>query len=564
MNAITRLSSILLIWLGLVPFAAAQSAPFRYQLLSLLPDDFAVCIVVHDLRGHSARWERSDWLKSFRASPIGKSLLDAPEMKQFTQWESDMKKHFGLDWPTVRDDILGDTLVLSYSPGPKINPKDEHGLFLLHVRKPERFVQFIDKLNAAQQKSGEVKLTELRYKGQTYQHRKEKDKSQYYIIKDSLVAVATQEKILQAFLDREESLDRRALLPKENLWAKRFHKAGADSAFITMCVNPRMLDAEVLQDRKKDDPFPGYWRALEAIFVTASIRDDAELRLSIQADPAQMPKWAKAAFTQTAPTSSLWQRFPEQSILTITSHNDFAGAADALKLLMSEKDRKKLTSDWQPIGLLLRLDPFKDILPNIGPDWGVCVLPSKDAKQLPQAIFALAVKAGSKEQPTDKMLFKGIEMFAGIAVLDHNKKNPNAPIRLQSVMQDKIEVKYLTNDKLFPPGFQPACALKDGFLIFATTPDAILNFRLHDKKPDTRKGAPLARVSAPELARLLEHRREHILTTLAEQKMPAATAKRNLENVIGLLGLFDQLTLSLDGGDGQATFSLRLTPTTKR
>jgi len=547
---------MLLVWLSLVPFAAAQPAPFRSELLALLPEDFAVCIVMHDLRGHAARWEQSDWLRTFRTSPVGKSFLNAPEVRQIDRWQSEMKKHLDLDWRTLRDEILGETLILAYSPGPRNKSNDERGLLLLHVHNPERLVQVIDRLNEAQTRSGEVRLTELHHKGNSYYRRVQTGKTQYYSIKGSLAAVATKEEIIQAFLDR------RSAPAKDNPWAKRFQRAGAESAIVTMFVNPRMLDAEVLQNSKKDDPLSGYWRALEAVFVTVTIQDDAELRISLQADAANLPEWAKSAFTQTTPASSLWQWFPERSILTIAARTDFAGAADALKLVMPEKDRRKLTNDWQgSVGALLRLDTFKEILPNIGPDWGFCVLLSKDAKQLPQTLFALAVKPGSKDQPVDKSLFKTVELFAGIAVLDYNKKNPNSIIRLKTVMQDKVEVTYLSNDKLFPLGFQPACALKDGFLLVASSPDAIMNFRLHDRRPDERKETPLLRLSAPELAKLLEHRREHILVNLTDrQQMSVEDAKKNLENLIGLLGMFDRLTLSQHGNASQASWSIRLTP----
>ena len=146
MNAITRPILILLAWLGVVQIASAQ---FRHELLSLIPDDFAVCFVMHDLKGNAAGWEKSDWLKSFRASPLGKSLRDGPEMQQLERIQADLKKHLDLDWPTLRDDFLGDTLILAYTPGPKDQPDDERGLFLLHVRKPDRLRQFIDRLNEA-------------------------------------------------------------------------------------------------------------------------------------------------------------------------------------------------------------------------------------------------------------------------------------------------------------------------------------------------------------------------------------------------------------------------------
>ncbi len=556
MNAIRRLSLLALVWLAAVSGISAQTAPYRHDLLQLLPDDFAVCVVLHDLRGHAARWEQADWLKRFRQTPVGKSLLDAPEMKQIEHLQSELKKHFDLDWPTLRDDILGDTLVLAYTPGPKAKPEDERGLFLLHVRKPERLLRLIDKLNEAQKNSGELKsLTEKQYKGNTFYCRQEANKAQYYFIKDSLAVFAVKEESMHGVLDRLAA-------PKETPWTKRFQKAGAERALVTMCVNPRMLDAELASSGKKDDPLPSYWRALDAIFVTVSLQDDAELRIAIQANPEKLPTWARSAFTHTFPTSSLWQRFPERSIVTFASQTDFAGAADALKLLMPEKERKKLTSDWQSgIGAVLRLDLFKDLLPNIGPDWGMCVLPSKDAKQVPAMMFALAVKPGTKEPPVDQTLLKAVEFFAGFAVLDHNKNHPEAIIRVQSLKQGDVEVKYLAGDKAFPPGFQPACALTEKFLIFATSPEAIAEFRWRDKPAAPAQESVLLRVSAPELAKLLEHRRDHILANLtASEKMPPEKARQNLANVIALLGLFERVTLSQHGDAGQASWIIRLAP----
>ena len=203
MKRIHLFSSILICWLGLAPFAQAQPAGFRHELLALLPDDFAVCVVMNDLRGHSARWEQSALLKAFRQSPVGKSLFSGPEMDQLLRWQSDVKRHFDLDWPTLRDDILGDTLVFTYSPGPKTKA-DERGLFLVHVRKPERLVQFIDRLNQAQKKSGELKaLTALEYKGTTYYRRTEAAKTQFYFVKDSLAAVTSREDLLQGVIDQQ-------------------------------------------------------------------------------------------------------------------------------------------------------------------------------------------------------------------------------------------------------------------------------------------------------------------------------------------------------------------------
>ena len=48
-------------------------------------------------------------------------------------------------------------------------------------------------------------------------------------------------------------------------------------------------------------------------------------------------------------------------------------------------------------------------------------------------MVALAIKPSGKGEQTDQSLIKFVELFAGLALQDYNKQNPNAPIRVQSV-----------------------------------------------------------------------------------------------------------------------------------
>ncbi len=550
---------VLLVWLGLVPVLSAQEVVFRHQLLSLLPDDFAVCVAMHDLRGQSASWQSSDWFTTFRKSPLGKTLFEAPELKQFDRWQTDLKKHFDLDWPALRDDILGDNVLFVFSPGAANKRDDDHGLLLLHVARPQQLALFIDKLNDLQKKSGELKeLTPVKHKEITYFRRERTGKTHFYLLHDSLAAISSEESRIRSVIDKH------ALAVKETVWTKRFQKAAAEQAFVTMCINPREIKPDFVQAGKKDDGLPGYWQALDGIFVTFAIKDDAAVRISIQVDTERLPKWTRSVFTQRATPSDLWQRFPEASIVTIAGRTDIAGTMDALKLLLPEKERKNVGGDLQRgIGAILGLDLFKDVLPNIGPDWGGCMLPAKDAQHLPQTLIAVAVKPGTKDPPVDQSLFNALQLFASLSILNHNKKNPD-PILLQTMMQDKVEVKYLSNAKLFPPGLQPACALKDGFLLLGSSPDAIRTFRKRDTKPDATEETPLLRVSTRELAKLLRQREDEIVTNLQQRHaMPDREAKQNLQSVTSLLDMFERVTISQNAEAGQANWTLRLTPARK-
>ena len=67
--------------------------------------------------------------------------------------------------------------------------------------------------------------------------------------------------------------------------------------------------------------------------------------------------------------------------------------------MMPPDERRKLTEGLQGgLGLFSRLDLLREVLPNLGPDWGVCILPPPDGAALPEIIAALLCRADYAEQ----------------------------------------------------------------------------------------------------------------------------------------------------------------------
>ncbi len=527
--------------------AVAQEAA---DLLNLLPGDFAVTVIVHDLKSNHARWEKSAWWQTFRASVVGKRFFASPEMQQFERWQADLKKHFLLDWPALRDDVLGGDIVLSYSPGDNTKPDSERGIVLLRPTKHETLKNLIDRLNEIQHKTGELKsLTALKHAGAVYHRRVQGGKAHFYAHVNDVFAITPNEDSLK------DLLARRGAGNPPSPWVERFRKAGADRSVVTLCVNPRRMQPDFGPGVKKTDELPSYWRALDAIFVTMAIEESAELRICIQAKTDELPTWARASFTHTLERSDFWDHLPERSLFTIAGHTDFVGAADALRLVVPENIRGNLRQGTPQI----LLDIVKDTLPNLGPDWGAAVLPARNAQELPRALFALRVKPSPKKVPVDEVLLQGINILAGIRIEAHNKEHPNTPIQMRTATRGGVEVKYLESTK-FPRGFQPAWTLKEGYLLVASSLDTIDDFRKRGAPPKTDKYTPILRLSTTEAANLLDQRRDHVLATLTRQPGNASSdAKRNLENVISLFQLFDTFTLSQHGSAGQTSWMLRLT-----
>src|SRR5262245_64699570 len=76
---------ILVGWLVVVgacapPLATARADSPSAELLRLVPDDVAFCLVVRDLRGTYAALLESPFVEKLRASRLGAALRSAPEL----------------------------------------------------------------------------------------------------------------------------------------------------------------------------------------------------------------------------------------------------------------------------------------------------------------------------------------------------------------------------------------------------------------------------------------------------------------------------------------------------
>ena len=122
-----------------------------------------------------------------------------------------------------------------------------------------------------------------------------------------------------------------------------------------------------------------------------------------------------------------------------------------------------------------------EVFPSLGPDWGFCVVPppADEKGWTPYIVAVLRVQPGKQEPPLDCAIGNFLNGLAMLAVVAHNSSKPD-PISLHTEMQDKVEVKYFVEDKNLPVGFRPAFAMKDGYLVVASSPAAIRLFRRPD------------------------------------------------------------------------------------
>jgi hypothetical protein len=567
---------MLTLFLGLTAFLSPlHAATPREELLHYVPDNVAFCLVVQDLRDHDQAFQESPFMKELAKSPMIQALLQSDDLKNLLKVDEFLRDNFGIDSTKLRDEIFGDALVFAYRSGPPGKPEAEQGLFLVRARDPKLLAELVDRLNELQRKSGDLlELKDLKHNDVAYFRRTERKREQgkedrkvsnYYLLNGPVLLFTSQETILHDAIDhqRESSSD------KESAMAKQFRLAHADKPLLALWINPRAFDAEMLH--KAEDAKGGeaavlknllvYWKALDSVVLSADFQKDFTLNVAVRARMDELPAAARKFLAEAAKPSELWQRFPQDAMLATACRFDLASLVDVIQgFLPTELNQSIKEGLDRGFGATLGRDLVSDVLPCLGPDWGLCIVaPSSDEKSwFPQIVYALRVQSGDKKPPVDQTALDAVNFYAGVAVLTHNQAKDVRPLSLKSVKQDKVEVKYLTGGNL-PAGLEPAYTLHNGYLVLGSSPDAIRRFHALAASKVESEEVPLLRVSFKEIRRYLKERREPVVVAVAEKnQIDKKEAAKKIDGLLGALQLVDRLELNQRSEAGQVTFMLRV------
>jgi len=554
-------------------FSAKADTP-RDKLLRLVPEDVGFCLVIQDGRGHSDAFLRSPFAKKLWDSPIGKAISNAPEQRKLVEFEAQLQQGLGVTWGQLRDDIFGDAIVFAYRPGSPGKEDQEQGLMLVHARDAKRLAEIAARFNDLQKQSGDLKEVLVReHRGVKYDCRVESRSQNFAYLHGSLLAFSTREEMIQQVIDLEQKATK-----EESAILGHLRRLGADQALAALWINPRAFDAAFEQKAKQlRGPEASilqivqqHWKAISGIALSAKVKEsEVELALALAAQPDLLPAAVKAVFAEEAKPSDLWRAFPGDALLAVGGRLDAAAWNEFLSGILPEEHRKAIREAAQKfVSPALGKSDTTDLLPCLGPDWGLCVIaPRQEGKGwFPHTIWALRIQPGG----IDRALLNAVNSLALLGVLFYNGSHPDQ-ITFNSLDKFKMEGSYLTNDKEFPAGFQPAFTLKDGYFILASSPAAISRFNLTPAPavkgagglggPSGRRDAdiPLFRMSLVDLAQFLTDHQTALADHIVKKKQiskPEVTPK--LEALAEVCRLFKRVDLVQRSGSGKLTLALRV------
>jgi hypothetical protein len=509
----------------LAAVAAPVAAAPRDELLRLVPEDVGFCLMLQELRSHAAALRDSPFVEQVRTSAVGQMLRGSRELSQLDTIESRLSKHLGLDWTRLREDILGDALVLAYKPGPPGKEDEEQGLVLVRAREAKPLAELVERVNQVQKEAGALKeLEEREHRGIKYYKRVERKETAYYSLRGPVLLYSGQEDMLRQALDRE-----RAAPGVESATARALREFGAERSLFALWINPRALDAEVegkAAKAKELEPARTAahktvalcWKALDGIVLSVNLDRDLTVALGVRGRPEQMPTGVRRFLAECARPSDLWQVFPDNALFALALRINAPALFDAVGDFLPPDARASLRAGInRNLNSILGQDFVKDVLPAVGPDWGLCVTPPAPGERgwFPQVLAAVRVTSGQGAAPVDQAVLSALDFAARLVVLGHNREHPDRELSLHSEKVDKQEVKYLAGD--LPPGLQPALGPRDGYLVLASSLDAFRRFHAVVPRPPAPPGeTPLLRISFKEARGYVKAHREALAQALAD------------------------------------------------
>jgi hypothetical protein len=478
------------------------------DLFRAMPQGVAAVAVLEDLDGFISRIEQSEAVKRLRKAKLLNAAVEAEVFRRWTEFDKVMQSKIGVGVDVLRRDVFGLSVALGYCPKGS-EGRNETGLFLVRARSAERLdelLQSLFRLHGAEP-------PRRSHKGVEYWTSKEGERKQFLLTLGPIGLLTDDEEAVRRVIQTAKGDPSWATDPVFTL----MRKSTPTGALVSVYVIARNLDPAL-----KDKPGPtpaeariqetaeSLWRSVDWASWTLQLESELSMGLHASIDPAKLPKsmtQVAAASTNPIPTQGL-----ANAVGSLAANVDLAWVAELLGQVAVESDPKGAAEGGRFVrSLFMGVDPMKDLVPHVGPRFGLSILENGD--KLPGAVAAVELRnvksPGSLVEP-DELVEQALR-FAALVLAFEAGKNTGDEWKLRMEAVDGARVHVATGGKSLPEGFEPCFTVHNGWVLFATSPDAV-------KRAMTSK----TRDSAPgEFGRLdLKAANKSLLPVLNAAKLP--------------------------------------------
>ncbi len=416
-------------------------------LFHLVGQDAGVCIEFSHLNERVSEAEKSVFFQRLQKSSFYHSWKKGKPWQKFQKRLEQIEKETGKTTEELATQLFGQSALIAIYPSSEGEPK---GLLLSKVQNDKRLQEIITSWN----KTHPSKIKKRTYAGSDYymkvnirKKRPGKEKL-YYIQKKHLFALSDHEEMIRKVIDFSNAKHS----PKNIKTPKKSKKTLANSAdfqkmyaslsensAIRLFVNPRAWDSKMKLGKnlnKQEQMIADFWKKCRSISIGLQMKEGVVVEgvllwnQSGLSDPSsqQWFQFLKATSEQT----SMLNRIPASAIVVACGRFDGMVFKQIYESITTEKERNQLKPQYAMAqSLLLELDPFDDLLANLGTNWGAWVQPAKEQNAERFLVDALFVTNLNNPRSTSK----------------HKKDIPNALENLAITGLNGLTVIYNTQLK---------------------------------------------------------------------------------------------------------------------
>jgi hypothetical protein len=550
---------------------ATQASP-RDELLRLAPEDAALVILVQNAREHYRNLNESPFAKWFPTTAIGKKLFESGDLNQLRESVKMVFSELGTSPAALIEDVLGEAVAFAYSPAPSDRPNDERALILIRPRKLEVLVKLIDKINDLQIRSGELTgVVRREYAGAAYYERQKPGSGrEFYCFSGEVFTFSGNEGEIKAFIDRDKTAAKVADKPPQLL--ERLKKLEVADAAAAILINPRAFDAEVkskVASAKPDEKrflsrFTEIWSALDFAAVYFTLDKNMEFGVSARFVPGKLPADAKKWLTGPRNITTAERLIPDSALFGFSGQVRAVELMEVVKSLLPQEAGKQGVNEWftEVLGPIVGRDKLPLVLDSLGPNWAVWAeQPAKDGV-LPTFIGAVEISGeGENRAKVEKALLQAVEFgFTKARVMYNSKHQDQIELKDDKDPRSGATIMILVNEKGFPPGFTPAFAVVRGYLVVATSPEAIKQFEAPVLNQKLQVGfTTLARFSGTQTRTYLIAHASQAAKILADFGVgPEKALREQLDALASVLELIESADLIARGDDNGIRLGVRI------
>lgn len=565
MSPVARPFGLALALVLVVAFKAGGAGPAE-ALFRLVPPDAAATLAIEGLRDHARDFLGSPMADGFRRLPAFRDWVASDRFRQFDQARLRLESVLGEKVATIRDELLGDAVVLALRIPPDGRPEDARGLLLVRVRDRPLLDRLIRGIDEAERQSGEmVRLTTSSRGGVPYWSREFRPGSRrpgdhFTILDDNTFAWSNAEEMVRGVIDRKAGKVH-SLADEPNFRRVRGRlPASAASLFVGPGVLGRLMPASV---RPRAQPFgfasallARYLGALEYAGVALEWRDGLVLHAEEIVDPAKLDPWVRrlAAGAGTTGPVPRPRRVPSTALAVASLHVAFPAILDAARALLPAPQQPRIDSLIVALdGVLLGHDLRAEVLPRMGPGVLAYLDPADGGEGAPFPGLAKVMVVGLGGT-TDLPAAVDNALRTSLAVYALERARGEEPLRVETrefegrkvtALRPASPFAYVIDGNRLVVGSSARSVIRDLGLPAVATAGAMEQLRA-SRFPDADS---FACVDLARLARSMAGRRGAILARMtARQGRTVEDAGRDLDQAIASMALFRQayLTVAID------------------